>query len=59
MNVDGTWSTIAFVAGAACLAGAAWLFFGEAPAPPRRATGLAVVPAIGPPYSGLIVRAEF
>jgi hypothetical protein len=59
MNVDGTWSTIAFVAGAACLAGAAWLFFAEAPATPRPATGLAVVPAIGPSGSGLILRAEF
>jgi hypothetical protein len=59
MNTDGTWSTVAFVAGAACVAGAAWLFFGDTPTPSRASTGLAVVPAIGRSGAGFVVRTDF
>jgi hypothetical protein len=61
METSGTWSTVAFAAGAALLGGAAWLFFTDAPGPSRPATGLpnaTVAPAIGPAGTGLIVRAE-
>jgi hypothetical protein len=59
METSGTWSTVSFAAGAAFLAGAAYLFFTDSPAPSRPATGLAVVPAIGRSSTGLVVRAEF
>jgi hypothetical protein len=62
MQTSGTWSTVAFAAGAAFLAAGAWLFFTDSPSPARPATGLrngVVAPAIGPSTTGLIVRAEF
>jgi len=59
MQTSGTWSTVAFAAGGACLAGAAWLFFTDPPAPSRSATGLAVAPTIGRSSTGLVVRGEF
>jgi hypothetical protein len=62
METSGTWSTVAFVAGAALMGGAAWLFFTDSSSRPRPATGLlnaTVAPAIGPSTTGLVVRAEF
>jgi hypothetical protein len=62
MQTSGTWSTVAFVAGAALLGGATWLFFTDSTGPARPATGRlngAVAPAISPSSAGLIVRAEF
>jgi hypothetical protein len=62
MQTSGTWSTVAFAAGAALLGGAAWLFFTDSSGPPRPASGLrngTVAPAIGPSSTGLVLRAEF
>jgi hypothetical protein len=58
METDGVWSTVAFVAGGALLAGAAWLFFtgGEdAPAP----SAAIVTPTIGQGSGGVVLRGAF
>jgi hypothetical protein len=58
MQTDGTWSTVAFVAGGALIAGGAWLFFtgGRSASPPPSAM---VLPAIGRDNGAVVVRGEF
>ena len=54
---DGTVSTIAFIAGGALVAGGLALFFTAHSAP--QATGLLVVPSVGPESAGVLLRGEF
>jgi hypothetical protein len=58
MQTEGDWSTVAFVAGGALLAGGAWLFFTDRGTPAKTA-GLAVTPAVGRTATGVLVRGEF
>jgi hypothetical protein len=59
METEGRWSTIAFVAGGALLAGGAWLFFTDRGTARPKTAGLAVAPAVGRTGTGLLVRGEF
>jgi hypothetical protein len=59
-TVDGTVSTVAFIAGAAFLVGGAALFFTAShPTEHPAATGWVVVPSVGPSGGGMLLRGEF
>jgi hypothetical protein len=59
-TTDGTISTIAFIAGGALLAGGTVLFFTAHPGTEQpAATGLVVVPGVGPGGGGILLKGAF